>query len=80
MNKLWIATLGIATLLPALGSARAFYGLRPTIGYGYVPHWNTGPYYRPYPIARRNPTGSIKFDTPDKSANVYINHAFAGND
>lgn len=78
MNKLLIAALGIATLLPAIGSARVFYRLRPTIGYGYGPYWNTGPYYRTYPIAQRSLTGSIKFDTHDKTANVYVNHAFAG--
>jgi hypothetical protein len=78
MNKLLITVLGIATLLPAIGSARVFYMVRPAIGIGYGPYWNYNPYYGAYPIVRHSTTSSIKFDTSDKAANVLVNNAYVG--
>lgn len=76
MKKLLIAALAVATLLPVSGAARVFVAFQPALA--YRPYWNAGPYYRPYPVAPHAVTGAVKFDTSEKSANVFVNHSFAG--
>ena len=82
MKKFLLVTAAAMMLLPSLASARVFFGVGPRFGYGYGgygygygPYWG-GPYYGG--IYRAPTTGSVKFDTPDKNAAVYVNEAFAG--
>jgi len=79
MKKFLLVTAAAMMLLPSLASARVFFGVGPRFGYGYGygygPYWG-GPYYGS--VYRAPTTGSVKFETPDKNAAVYVNEAFAG--
>lgn len=62
----------------------------PRFGWGWSSYWGPGyyaPYWAPAPYAYNYgygyanpaaPTGAVKFDTPDKDAQVYVNGAYAG--
>lgn len=84
MNKLLGVALGAMMLVPEIASARVIVGVGPVYRpygfyhYGYAPYWAGGPFWWDYPAPSRPPTGAIKFDTPEKNADVYVNGAFAG--
>jgi hypothetical protein len=92
MKKVLILAAAMMMIGSSLASARVFVGVgpvyrpfRPAVrfgwgpylgygyGYGYGPYWGGG-----YVAAPRPTTGSIKFDTPEKSASVYVNDSYAG--
>jgi hypothetical protein len=89
MKKLMITGL-MATLLLAPVAAFARPGVvffrpapvvvvHPGFGWGWGPYW-ASPYWGPYYGYYDNlpTTGSLKFDTHDKDAEVYVNGAYAG--
>lgn len=87
MKKLMVVALAFATLMPATASARVVVGIRPMIGFGYGygygpywggPYWGPAPYYSSFVVSARPSTGAVKFDTNEKSANVFVNDAFVG--
>jgi hypothetical protein len=81
MKKLTLMLAGALMAIAPLGASaavRVFVG-PPVISYGYgygfyrpYPYWGPG-YYMPY-----DNTGTIKIDTKDKTAEVFVNGAFAG--
>jgi PEGA domain len=89
MKKLMMTGI-LATLLlaPLTAFARPGVGFRsgPVVvvhrgfGWGWGGYW--GPYWGPYPYYgyydNWPDTGSLKFNTKDKSAGVYVNGAYAG--
>jgi hypothetical protein len=79
-----ILAAAVMTLLPMSASAawRGGVVIRPYYGFGgfYNPYWGAywGPGYNPYYFANPN-AGEVKLDTKVKTAEVFINGAFAGN-
>lgn len=68
-----------AAALPAAG--RTIVRVAPAFGYYYGPGW--GPMYRPWfyepvPIVTHPNSGEVKLDTPRKTAEVFIDGAYAG--
>ena len=88
MKKLLLTCMTVAVLLvPVAPQAMAAHFVRgpgfvvagPAFGWGwYGPYWGPYPYgfYGGYYYAPA--TGSVKFDTSVKNADVYINGAYAG--
>lgn len=59
---------------------RYYVGPRIGIGWG-TPYWGPSwyaPYWGPYAYNYAPATGSLKFDTHDKDAQVYVNGSYAG--
>ena len=84
MKKIWMAALAATLFVPAFASARMIVGVRPAyrpfVGYryGFGPYWG-GPYWGyPGAIYSAPSTGSVKFDTHEKNASVYVNEGYVG--
>ena len=77
-----LATLLLAPLAALARPATIFFRPAPMIvvhpgfAWGWGPYWGPYPYYGYYGNAPE--TGALKFDTKDKSAEVYVNGAYAG--
>jgi hypothetical protein len=78
MKKITLLLAGALMAIAPLGASaavRVFVG-GPVGGYGfYGPYWGPG-YYAPY--YAYNNTGSVKIDTKDMTAGVFINGSYAG--
>lgn len=74
MKKITLLLAGALMAIAPLGASaavRVFVG--PPVGYGfYGPYWGPG-YFAPY-----DNSGSVKIDSKDKMAQVFINGAYAG--
>jgi hypothetical protein len=70
----------VAVLLVPVAAQAARFGVfvGPALGWGwYGPYWGPHPYGF-YGYYYGPPTGTVKFDTSVKNAEVYINGAYAG--
>jgi len=80
MKKLLLTCMTAAVLLMPAAAQAARFGVfvGPAFGWGYGPYWGPYPYgyYGGYYYGPA--TGSVKFDTSLKNAEVFINGAFAG--
>ena len=83
MKKGILALAGALMLMaPMAASARVF--VRPYVGFGYGYGWGPGwyaPYWGPYwggYYGYYPNSGEVKLETPVKTADVFINGAFAG--
>jgi hypothetical protein len=79
-KALWMIVMGAAMMAPVAASARPLRVLvAPGFGWGwYSPYWGAYayPYYGYYGYGPA--TGTVKFDTKVKDAEIYINGAYAG--
>lgn len=88
MKRLLLAGALLAAMLPATAAARGVVVMRPAFrpfGYGwYGPGWGWGdPFYMgygygPYGYWGVPNAGTVKLDTKDKAAQVFINGNYAG--
>jgi hypothetical protein len=82
--KKTLLTLALAAMaiapMSASAAVRVFVGGPVVYGGWYAPYWSAywGPYWGPYGFYGNPNTGEVKLDTKVKTAEVFINGAYAG--
>lgn len=80
----FVFALAAGLSLPAAAAGRMIVHVRPAFGYMYGPGWGPwGPiynpwFYEPFPVVTHPNSGQVKFDTSRKTAEVFIDGAYAG--
>jgi hypothetical protein len=80
--KTMVIAVGLAlSLVPAHAAVRYGYVVAAPVyrPWGFGPYWGGGPYYGGMYVPPAHPhSGQVKFDTKEKTAQVFIDGAFAG--